>query len=86
MKDEQCEYCEGALGMQHVLVPFRYNGETIYVENVPTWVCAKCGEKYFDAPVYKRLEQIARQRKRIRRAITFPLAKFGSATFQSKVA
>ncbi|MBI5305335.1 MAG: type II toxin-antitoxin system MqsA family antitoxin [Chloroflexi bacterium] len=86
MKTEQCEYCDGNLEMQHVLVPFRFKGETIYVENVPTWVCAKCGEKYFDAPVYKRLEQIARQRKRIRRAITFPLAKFSTPSVHSRIA
>jgi len=61
---------------RRILARFRYKGQTIYVENVPAWVCNKCGEEYFDAPVYKRLEAIARQRERIQRAISFPLAEF----------
>jgi YgiT-type zinc finger domain-containing protein len=76
MKPESCEYCDGELEHRQVLTSFRYKSETIYIENVPAWVCNQCGEKYFDAPVYKRLERIAQQRNRIRRAISFPLAKF----------
>jgi len=64
---------------RRVLARFRYKGETIYVEDVPAWVCKHCGEQYFDAPVYKRLEEIARQREQIRRVITFPLAEFDMA-------
>ena len=59
-----------------VLVRFRFRGQTIYVENVPAWVCNRCGEQYFDAPVYKRLEKIAQQQERIQRVISFPLAEF----------
>jgi len=61
---------------RRVLARFRFKGQTIYVENVPAWVCNKCGEQYFDAQVYKRLEEIARKRERIQRAISFPLAEF----------
>jgi YgiT-type zinc finger domain-containing protein len=39
---------------RRVLARFRFKGETVYVENVPAWVCNRCGELYFDAPVYKR--------------------------------
>jgi len=59
-----------------ILARFRYKGQTIYVENVPAWVCDKCGEEYFDAPVYKNLEEIAKRRERIQRVISFPLAEF----------
>ena len=76
---DQCEFCDGAMEQRHILARFRYKGQTIYVEDVPAWVCKKCGEEYFDAPVYKRLEQIARQRERIERAISFPLAAFDMA-------
>jgi YgiT-type zinc finger domain-containing protein len=64
--------------MEHrrILARFRFKGQTIYVENVPAWVCSHCGEQYFDAPVFKHLEEIARQRERIQRVITFPLAEF----------
>jgi YgiT-type zinc finger domain-containing protein len=61
---------------RRVLARFRYKGETFYIENVPAWVCKQCGEQYFDAPVYKRLEQIAQQREQIQKTISFPLAEF----------
>jgi len=74
-----CEFCEGEMQQQHVLSRFRFEGETIYVEDVPAWVCNRCSEQYFDAPVYKRLEEIARRRERIQKVITFPLAEFDGA-------
>ena len=79
MQKEQCEYCEGDLEQRQVLARLRFKGETIYIENVPAWVCKHCSEQYFDAPVYKQMEKIAQQRERIQRAISFPLAEFGMA-------
>ena len=37
-----CEFCEGEMQQQHVLSRFRFEGETIYVEDVPVWVCNRC--------------------------------------------
>lgn len=48
MKDEQCEFCEGEVKQRRVLTRFRFEGQTIYVENVPAWVCDRCGEQYND--------------------------------------
>ena len=71
-----CEVCAGELEERRVLARFRYGRETIYIENVPAWVCKRCGEQYYDAPVYKRMEEIAQHREQIRRSISFPLAEF----------
>lgn len=79
MQDEQCDFCEGTLEQRRVLVRFRFKGETMYIENVPAWVCKQCAEQYFDAPVYKQMEKIAQQRTRIQREISFPLAEFEMA-------
>ena len=79
MMGDQCEFCNGEMEPRRILARFRYKGQTIYIEDVPAWVCKKCGEEYFDAPVYKRLEEIARQREQIQRVITFPLAEFNMA-------
>ncbi len=79
MERDSCEICDGEMEPRRVLARFRYRGDTIYVENVPAWVCNRCGEQYYDAPVYKRLEDIARQREQIRKTITFPLAEFEMA-------
>jgi len=79
MKGDQCEFCEGEMEQRHVLARFRFKGQTIYVEDVPAWVCNRCGEQYFDAPIYKHLEEIAQQRKWIQKVISFPLAEFDMA-------
>jgi YgiT-type zinc finger domain-containing protein len=74
-----CEICGGPLEERRVLARFRYKGETIYIENVPAWVCKHCGEQYYDAPVYKRLEEIAQRRDQIQRVISFPIVEFDVA-------
>ena len=79
MKSDRCEFCTGEMEQRRVLARFRFKGETIYIENVPAWVCNHCSEQYFDAPVYKRMEEIAQQRERIQRIISFPLAEFDMA-------
>ncbi len=79
MEGDRCEFCEGVMELKSILARFRYKGQTIYVQNVPSWVCNKCGEHYFDAPVYKHLEKIAQQREDIKRTISFPLAEFDMA-------
>ena len=79
MNAERCEFCDGSMEQQRILARFRFKGETIYIENVPAWVCKHCGEQYFDAPVYKQMEKIAQQRERIERVISFPLAEFEMA-------
>ena len=73
-----CEFCDGITEPRVMRIPFPYRGETIYIEDVPLWACNKCGEKYFDAPVYKRLEEIAKRRHSLRRTIAFPLARYGA--------
>ncbi|MBI2304801.1 MAG: YgiT-type zinc finger protein [Chloroflexi bacterium] len=78
-KHEACEFCNGQVEQSVIRVQFHFMGETIYVEGVPAWVCAKCGEQYFDAPVYKRLEDIARHRSRIQKTVCFPLAEYDAA-------
>ncbi len=71
-----CEFCDGKMEERVIQARFHFKGQTIYVDRVPTWVCAKCSEQYFDAPVYKRLEEIAEHRNRINKTICFPLAEY----------
>ena len=74
-----CEFCEGTVEPRTIRARFQFHGETIYVDHVPAWVCTQCGEQYFDAPVYKRLEAIARQRERLTETVCFPLATYDMA-------
>lgn len=73
---DSCEFCEGEVISHLIQARFHFKGQTIYVDNVPAWVCKRCGEQYFDAPVYKRLEEIARHRSRIKQTVRFPLAEY----------
>ena len=72
----KCEFCNGDMEHRVTRARFQFKGQTIYVDRVPVWVCAKCGEQYFDAPVYKRLEEIVRHRRQIKKTISFPLAEY----------
>ncbi|MCI0525523.1 MAG: YgiT-type zinc finger protein [Acidobacteria bacterium] len=76
MKTEMCEYCEGVVEAAVIRVPFHYQKETIYIDHVPVRKCRQCGEIYYEAAVYKRLEKIAANRRAIKKRITFPLADF----------
>ncbi|MBI1925193.1 YgiT-type zinc finger protein [Candidatus Poribacteria bacterium] len=74
-----CEFCDGKMEPRVIRARFHFKSQTIYVDSVPAWVCTKCGEQYFDAPVYKRLEEIARHSSRIEKIICFPLAEYNMA-------
>jgi len=76
---DPCEFCDGDVELRVIRARFHVGRDTIYVEGVPARVCTRCGEQYFDAPVYKRLEQIARRRREIRDTISFPLAEYDMA-------
>ena len=74
-----CEFCDGTVEQRTVQARFRFKGRTVYINGVPAWVCVRCGEQYFDAPVYKRMEEIARHSDHIKTTISFPLAEFDKA-------
>jgi len=73
---DPCEFCDGQVQQRTVRARFHYRGQTIYIDGVPAWVCTRCGEQYFDAPVYKHMEDIARHSDRITRTVAFPLAEY----------
>lgn len=79
MKPETCECCEGVVEAAVIRVPFHYLKETIYIDHVPVRICRQCGEIYYEAAVYKRLEKIAANRQAIKKRITFPLADYALA-------
>jgi YgiT-type zinc finger domain-containing protein len=78
-KHDLCEFCDGKIEYRIIRARFNFKGQTIYVDNVPTWVCVRCGEQYFDAPIYKRLEEIAKHRNQIINTVSFPLAEYNMA-------
>ncbi|MGH9753239.1 MAG: YgiT-type zinc finger protein [Blastocatellia bacterium] len=79
MNQEQCEYCDGVVEPAIIRVPFKYKKEMIYIDHVPVRRCSQCGEIYYEAEVYKRLEMIAENRGAITTHVTFPLADYATA-------
>jgi YgiT-type zinc finger domain-containing protein len=79
-----CEFCDGVTEPRVMRIAFPYRGETVYIEDVPLWACNKCAEEYFDAPVYKQLEAIAKRRGTIREKISFPLARYNAKASVSR--
>ncbi len=78
-----CEFCDGFMAQNTIRACFNYKGDTIYVDNVPAWVCNQCHEIYYDAPVYKQLEDIAKHKDQIIRKLSFPLAEFPTEIFEA---
>ena len=48
------------------------------IEDVPAWVCNKCGERYHHARVFKRMRQIAAGSGRITKHVRVPVARYQS--------
>ncbi len=56
-----CYICSGDVTAQTMSVNFQWAKKVIAFENVPTHMCQRCGEKYFDAKVYYQLERLSEQ-------------------------
>ena len=61
MYDFRCEHCEGTVRERRVdREALRHKGGFVILEDVPIGVCDKCGARYFDASVLRRVAQIGR--------------------------
>ena len=61
-----------------ITVDLRVDGKLLIVEGVPASVCGTCGEKVFSPAVAKKLQNLAKRRKkpaRTRRVPVFTLEK-----------
>jgi YgiT-type zinc finger domain-containing protein len=59
MKHDPCEYCGGSIKQRKVRVDHRWKGTLIVVEKVPVGLCRKCGGRYYDSSVLRRLDLMA---------------------------
>lgn len=51
----RCFQC-GSSTVRKLIIAENWWGDTLtLVENVPAWVCERCGEQYFDSDVIKEL-------------------------------
>ena len=55
-----CYFCKGKVVQQPTSVDFWWGDDLKIIENVPAGICTQCGGKYFDSPVYKQMERLAK--------------------------
>lgn len=57
-----CEHCDGTVRERQVeREALRHKGNFVILEDVPIGVCDKCGARYFDATVLRRVAEIGRE-------------------------
>jgi len=70
--------CTGRLAAKRGREYFRHGEGLIIIEDVPAWVCNKCGERYHHARVFKRMRQIAARSDQLTEHVRVPVARFQS--------
>jgi YgiT-type zinc finger domain-containing protein len=73
---DKCLFCKGKVLQEKVNVGFRWGKDLIVIEGVPATVCRQCGEKHFDAEVYKEMEKLAKGRIKPFKRLTIDVIKF----------
>jgi YgiT-type zinc finger domain-containing protein len=77
MSGEVCvRCCTGRLEAVCEREYFRHGQALVIIEDVPAWVCNKCGERYHHAHVYKKMRQIATQSDQITEHVRVPVAHY----------
>jgi len=75
----KCLVCHWEMAKKKVTVDLRIGDELFVVENVPATVCNHCGERVFTPEVTRKLQALAKQRKKPPRTLTVPVFTLGKA-------
>lgn len=77
MAGEVCVRCSGGtLEATQGREYFRHGSSLVIIENVPAWVCNKCGERYHHARVYKKMREIAVHSDKLTEHVRVPVAHY----------
>ena len=68
--------CAGRLVAKRGREYFRHGDGLIIIEDVPAWVCKKCGERYHHAGVFKKMRQIAARSDQLTEHVRVPVARY----------
>jgi YgiT-type zinc finger domain-containing protein len=75
-----CEHCGGTVNERRVeREALRHKGSFVILEDVPIGVCEKCGARYFDASVLRRVAEIGRGTTPTPRSIAVPVDRYAPA-------
>jgi YgiT-type zinc finger domain-containing protein len=80
MYNFSCEHCGGAVCERRVdREALRHKGNFVILEDVPIGVCEKCGARYLDASVVRRVAEIGRGATPSQRTIAVPVDRYAPA-------
>ena len=80
MYEFACEHCEGTVRERRVhREALRHEGNFVILKDVPIGVCDKCGARYYDASVLRRVADIGRGRIPAARTLEVPVDRYGPA-------
>ncbi len=78
----ECEICNTTLQERNIQQDFWIKDKLVVIENVPTGVCPRCGEKVVNAEIGEHIAELLRDSERIDKAptISVPLIRCEVAT------
>ncbi|MBI1748046.1 MAG: YgiT-type zinc finger protein [Acidobacteria bacterium] len=76
---ETCYFCQGTIEQRNIDVDFRWGKKLKMIRSVPAGICRQCGERYFDAGVYKAMEKLARSRRKPAGQVAVDVFEFRTA-------
>lgn len=77
MENERCDFCGlGRLRSRRVREYYRVGKGLIVIDDVPAYVCNRCGERYYEASVAKQMRALSRRRSALKEKVSFPRANF----------
>jgi YgiT-type zinc finger domain-containing protein len=78
MYDFRCEHCTGTVRERRLdREALRHRGNFVILEDVPIGVCDRCGARYFDASVLRRVAEIGRAVTPLR-TVEVPIDRYSS--------
>jgi len=75
----ECYFCKGKVVEAKTEVDFRWGKKLKVLKNVPARVCQQCGEKYFQATIYKAMEKLVISRVKPSSRISVDVVQFKEA-------
>jgi YgiT-type zinc finger domain-containing protein len=75
----ECYFCKGKVVAVKTEVDFRWGKKLKVLKNVPARVCQQCGEKYFEATIYKAMERLVIGRVKPSARISVDVVQFKEA-------
>ncbi|MBI2264536.1 MAG: YgiT-type zinc finger protein [Armatimonadetes bacterium] len=76
----RCLACGGKTSQKRIRTENWWGEEFTLVENVPAWVCAQCGEAYFDAEVCLALDQLRQNPPEVKASLQVPVYAYPEAS------